>query len=81
MSLRYFARSASDKTDDWSIWFIADRDWGGLNVTSTVWDRLLPGTRTPGVVFLDKEGAISMAAMANDEAREKVICPSCGGLV
>lgn len=31
---RYFARSASDKTDDWPFWFVADRDMGGLNVTA-----------------------------------------------
>jgi len=31
-SPRYYARSASDNTDDWPFWFIADREQGGLNV-------------------------------------------------
>lgn len=30
---RYYARSASDKTNDWPSWFVADRERSGLNVT------------------------------------------------
>lgn len=30
---RYFARSASDRTDEWPYWFVADREKAGLNVT------------------------------------------------
>ncbi len=30
---RYFARSASDNTDDWPYWYVADRERGNLNVT------------------------------------------------
>lgn len=30
---RFFARSASDRTDDWPNWYIADRAKGELNVT------------------------------------------------
>jgi hypothetical protein len=30
---RFYARSASDKTDDWPFWFVADEMQGGLNVT------------------------------------------------
>lgn len=30
---RFFARSASDRTDDWPFWYIADRSRGSLNVT------------------------------------------------
>jgi hypothetical protein len=33
MTERYFARSASDQTDDWPYWFVADRSRGNLNVT------------------------------------------------
>ncbi|MCA0401327.1 MAG: hypothetical protein LCH38_10985 [Proteobacteria bacterium] len=28
----FFARSASDKTDDWPFWFVARRDQPGRNV-------------------------------------------------
>jgi hypothetical protein len=31
---RYYARSASDRTDDWPFWFVADLQKGGLNVTA-----------------------------------------------
>lgn len=31
--MRYYARSASDKTKDWPYWFVADSEKGGLNVT------------------------------------------------
>lgn len=31
---RFYARSASDKTDDWPAWFVADRQRNGRNVTA-----------------------------------------------
>lgn len=31
---RYYARSASDRTNDWPFWFVADKSRGGLNVTA-----------------------------------------------
>lgn len=31
---RFYARSASDKTDRWPLWFVADSYQGGLNVTA-----------------------------------------------
>ena len=34
MNARYYARSASDRTDDWHFWFVADAQKGGLNVTA-----------------------------------------------
>jgi hypothetical protein len=34
MTARYYARSASDRTDDWPYWFVADTQKGGLNVTA-----------------------------------------------
>jgi hypothetical protein len=33
MAERYLARSASDRTDDWPSWFVADRSRSNLNVT------------------------------------------------
>ncbi len=36
MSARYYARSASDRTDDWPYWFVADTQKGGLNVTAEI---------------------------------------------
>jgi hypothetical protein len=29
MTDRYYARSASDQTDDWPWWFVADKQLGG----------------------------------------------------
>jgi hypothetical protein len=34
MKPRYYARSASDRTDDWPFWLVADTQKGGLNVTA-----------------------------------------------
>ena len=34
MTPRYYARSASDRTDDWPFWFVADAQKGGLNATA-----------------------------------------------
>ena len=36
MTPRYYARSASDRTDDWPFWFVADAQKGGLNVTAVL---------------------------------------------
>ena len=41
---RYYARSASDNTDDWPFWFVADDPGGGINVTAEL-------AGTPGKVF------------------------------
>ncbi len=35
-SNRFYARSASDKTDDWTCWFVADGMQIGLNVTANL---------------------------------------------
>lgn len=32
-SNRYYARSASDKTNDWPFWYVADKERSDLNVT------------------------------------------------
>lgn len=57
---RYFARSASDNTDDWPYWFVADSMKGGLNVTATL-DRKLKG----GHGFLPPWDAVKLSMASN----------------
>lgn len=57
MKKRYYARSASDKTDDWPHWFVADGQKGGLNVTCEL----------IGVTFTSREMAGKLAVYANEE--------------
>ena len=55
---RYYARSASDKTDDWPFWFIADNNKGGLNVTVEILPELrgyLPFVPKGMALFLEKK--------------------------
>ena len=59
---RYYARSASDNTDDWPFWFVADIKQGGLNVTVTLEPKIkgkLP--------FLPPWDAVKLAMKANRE--------------
>lgn len=63
---RYFARSASDRTDDWPFWFVADRAKGDLNVTAD----LIREHHDPdhaGGVFVPRRGAEDLAALANGD--------------
>ncbi len=60
---RYFARSASDRTDDWPLWFVADRHQSDLNVTV----RLVPSFRGY-MPFLPREAAELVADRANGAA-------------
>jgi hypothetical protein len=63
MSGRYQARSASDKTDDWPLWFIADSHKSGLNVTTPLARKYLnPDWLFP---FMPKECAILAAKIFN----------------
>lgn len=63
---RYYARSASDKTDDWPFWFVADSQRGGLNVTGKISDALeLP--RKPGAVLGEPWEMAKLAMRANRE--------------
>lgn len=67
---RFFARSASDKTDDWDFWFVADRTKGGLNVTA----ELLRACVNPahvGGTLLTRDHAVKLADLnaARDKAR------------
>lgn len=58
--LRYYARSASDNTDDRLLWFISDRQQAGLNVTTC----LVPCLRGY-LPFLPREMAEKVARGAN----------------
>lgn len=62
---RYYARSASDKTDNWPFWFIADRERGGLNVTSDLMREHYPDLWRPGAVFMRESEAKACAAIFN----------------
>ena len=64
MTDRFFARSASDQTDDWPWWFVADRGSGGINRTAEA-ARIAGFAWKPGAVFLSREGAQLIAATAN----------------
>lgn len=59
--MRYYARSASDRTDNWPNWFVADAERGGLNVTPSI----VPGLLRPGATLVDRELAIALAGIAN----------------
>lgn len=59
---KFFARSASDYTEDWPYWFISDST--GLNVTVTLYP-IMSG-RLP---FLSKDIAICLAELANKELK------------
>ncbi|SEN87926.1 hypothetical protein SAMN04489859_102057 [Paracoccus alcaliphilus] len=66
---RYFARSASDRTNDWPRWFVADRSKGGMNVTAD----LIREYRNPdhcGGVFLPRIAAEALAAEANGASHD-----------
>lgn len=70
MSLpRYFARSASDKTDDWPFWFVADRNRGDINVTADLIRAIIDPSHQ-GRVFALREDAKILANMANAMGRE-----------
>lgn len=61
---RYIARSASDRTDDWPFWFVADCQRGGLNVTAELARQHSNPDHSGGVLGL-REDMIKLAAIAN----------------
>ena len=64
---RYYARSASDRTDDWPFWFVADKTRGGLNVTcELIRDHIDP--KHTGGVFTLRNAATVLANMANGKS-------------
>ena len=66
MTARYYARSASDKTDDWPIWFVADRQYGGLNVTADLIRSIVDPTHD-GATLTTRALAFAIADMANQQ--------------
>lgn len=65
MTPRYYARSASDHTDDWPWWFVADKQLGGRNVTSEVSELLNRPRKFPGATLCAREYAEQLAEEAN----------------
>jgi len=65
MTDRYYARSASDNTDDWPFWFVADSQKGGLNVTAEL-TRLHINPHHKGLVLSDRKFTEYLAGIAND---------------
>ena len=66
---RFYARSASDRTEDWPFWFVADSNKGGLNVTGPLFEKLT-GERAHGAVFAPRDEAKLIAAHANQAAAD-----------
>ena len=72
---RFYIRSASDKTDDWPFWFVADEMQSGLNVTQVlrglIGDRIAPlgdGLLSQGFSvqpFLSDYDALKLCQWAN----------------
>ena len=66
MTRRYYARSASDRTDDWPFWFVADAQRGGLNVTADLM-RQHVNPEHAGATLETQAGAEWLAQKANGE--------------
>ncbi|MGQ4812352.1 hypothetical protein ACCZ74_08645 [Agrobacterium vitis] len=67
---RYFARPASDKNENWPLWFVADRQCGGVNVTGRIAEEMT-GISSFGGVFDYKATAETLAAWANNPPNKK----------
>lgn len=61
---RFHARSASDRTEAWPYWFVADRQKGDLNVTADLVRQLVDPSHRGGV-FLCRDEAVEIAERAN----------------
>jgi hypothetical protein len=66
MTDRYYARPATYSVD-WRYWSVADREKGGLNVTSELIRQHLNPSRE-GAVFTDRGTAEYLAKIANGGA-------------
>ena len=64
MKPRYYARSASDRTDDWPFWFVADAQKGGLNVTAELVRQHL-NIDAKGQTLCSRRTAKHLATIAN----------------
>lgn len=67
MSERYFARSASDKTDDWPFWYVADRLKANFNVTT----ELVPELRSY-LPFVPRSMAEKIASKFNNWLKDRL---------
>ena len=67
MTARYYARSASDRTDDWPYWFVADSQKGGLNVTAVLLRQHL-NVDPKGKTLCQRDTAERLAILANGDA-------------
>ena len=67
MTARYYARSASDRTDDWPDWFVADTQKGGLNVTAVLARQHL-NIDAKGQTLCSRRTAQHLAILANGGA-------------
>lgn len=66
---RFFARSASDRTDDWPFWFVADADRDGLNVTNDLIVRFIdPTYQRNRLPFLPRVACEVLASKAQEAA-------------
>jgi len=61
---RYYARSASDRTDTWPFWFVADSSKGSANVTADIIRQHICPTHNGGV-FVPRGQALALADVAN----------------
>ena len=61
---RYYARSASDRTDDWPFWFVADSQKGGLTETAELIRRHVNPDHKGGVLC-SRHDAERLAILAN----------------
>jgi hypothetical protein len=64
---RYYARSASDRTEDWPFWYVADSAKANLNVTV----HFKPEMRGY-LPFLPRDMAEELAQRANDAPTDPV---------
>lgn len=65
MSDRYYARSASNHTEDWPFWLVADRKLGGLNVTAELVRAHIDPNLPVGGTLCTREEAKYIADLAN----------------
>lgn len=64
MTIKWRARSASDKTDDWPFWYVTDDQPTDINKTPDAW-KTLTGKDWRGLPFLPKDGALLMVNYLN----------------
>ena len=65
MSVKYTARSTSDRTEDWPFWMVVDER--NINVTGKLFEKW-SGIPASGGMFATRETATALAATANNLA-------------